>query len=45
MNERPISIKQGGKVVGYVNPPLWFRLWHPVKRFLKRLLQRVEKSG
>jgi len=44
MRGRPIPIKQGGKVVGYVNPPLWFRLWHPVKRLLRRLLQRAKKN-
>jgi hypothetical protein len=44
MRERPIPIKQGGKVVGYVNPPLRFRLWYSVKRLLGRLLQRARKN-
>lgn len=30
MDEK-IPIKQGGKVVGYVNSPLWLHLWQTLK--------------
>lgn len=32
MNDRRIPIKQGGKIVGYVNPPHYVRFWHAVRR-------------
>jgi len=40
MNGRPIPIKRKGKVVGYINPPLRFRLWHAFHRLLQLVLQR-----
>ena len=52
MDEK-IPIKQGGKIVGYLNAPLWWRLWQALKsrgtRLWKRLCglnpQDVEMNG
>lgn len=44
MNDRRVPIKQGGKIVGYVNPPLYLRFWHTVRRgaqLLRELLIRL----
>jgi len=39
--DKKIPIKQGGKVVGYVNQPLWLRLWQALKPRITKIWKHV----
>ena len=43
MDEK-IPIKQGGRVVGYVNPPLWLRLWQALKPSITKVWKWVKRQ-
>jgi hypothetical protein len=39
--DKKIPIKQGGKVVGYVNQTLWLRLWQALKPRITKVWKHV----
>jgi hypothetical protein len=43
MDEK-IPIRQGGKIVGYVNPPLWLCLWQGLKPRITKVWKWVKRQ-
>jgi len=44
-DDRKIPIRRGGKVVGYLNAPLHFRLWQTIKRWATRVWKLFRLQG
>jgi hypothetical protein len=42
--DEKIPIKQGGKIVGYVNQPLWLHLWQALKSRITRVWKWVKRQ-